>query len=77
MLTNEHLMSLNLPKNFEISIFANNIESPRQMAETKNGFVIVGSKSGQSIYALHDNNNDGTAEIKILIAMDLYQILLV
>lgn len=71
MLTNEHLMSLNLPKNFEISIFANNIESPRQMAETKNGFVIVGSKSGQSIYALHDNNNDGTAEIKILIAKDL------
>ena len=71
ILTNEHLMSLNLPKNFEISIFANNLESPRQMAETKNGFVIVGSKSGQSIYALHDNNNDGTAEIKILIAKDL------
>ncbi len=38
MLTNEHLMSLNLPKNFEISIFANNIESPRQMAETKKWF---------------------------------------
>jgi glucose/arabinose dehydrogenase len=71
ILTNENLMKLNLPKNFEISIFANNLESPRQMAETKNGFVIVGSKSGQSIYALHDNNNDGTAEIKILIAKDL------
>ena len=71
ILANEHLMSLNLPKNFEISIFANDLESPRQMAETKNGFVIVGSKSGQSIYALHDNNNDGTAETKILIAKDL------
>jgi glucose/arabinose dehydrogenase len=71
ILTNEYLMKLNLPKNFEISIFANNLESPRQMAETKNGFVIVGSKSGQSIYALHDNNNDGTADMKILIAKDL------
>ena len=71
VLTSENLMSLKLPKNFEISIFANNLESPRQMAETKNGFVIVGSKNGKSIYALHDNNNDGIAEIKILIAKDL------
>jgi glucose/arabinose dehydrogenase len=62
---------LNVPEGFEISIFANNLESPRQIAETNNGFVIVGSKNGKNIFALFDSDKDGEAETKILIAEGL------
>ena len=62
---------LNIPDGFEISIFADNLESPRQIAETENGYVIVGSKKGDKIYAFNDINSDGYAEEKILIAENL------
>ena len=38
--------SLDVPQGFEISIYADNLESPRQIAETDKGFIIVGSKNG-------------------------------
>ena len=43
---NSDLDKLNIPNGFHISIFADNLESPRQIAETDNGYVIVGSKNG-------------------------------
>ena len=39
-----NLNKLNVPDGFEISIFADNLESPRQLAETDAGYVIAGSK---------------------------------
>ena len=62
---------LQIPEGFEINIYAENIESPRQITETEDGFIIVGSKNGKSIYALNDIDNDGFAEEKILIANGL------
>ena len=53
----EKIEELNLPNGFEISIFADNLNSPRQITETKDGFIIVGSKNG-----------DNYAEKRILIA---------
>ena len=67
----EKLNYLTLPEGFEISIFAEGLNSPRQISETEAGYVIVGSKKGDKIYALHDNNLDGYAEKKILIAKGL------
>ena len=63
--------SLEVPQGFEINIYADNLESPRQIAETDNGFIIVGSKNGKNVNALFDSNKDGVAETKILIAQGL------
>jgi glucose/arabinose dehydrogenase len=65
------LDKLNLPKGFEITIFADNLDSPRQLAETDKGYVIAGSKKGNKIYALFDQDLDGYAEKRILIADNL------
>ena len=40
---------LNIPDGFEISIFADNLNSPRQLAETEKGYVVAGSKKGDKI----------------------------
>ena len=68
---NPYLEKLNVPDGFEISIFADNLDSPRQIAETEKGYVVVGSKKGDKIFALYDINSDGFAEEKILIAENL------
>ena len=68
---NSELNKLNIPAGFEISIFADNLESPRQIAETDNGYVIAGSKKGNKIYAFHDEDLDGYAEKRILTAENL------
>ena len=63
-----NLERLIIPEGFEISIFADKIESPRQLVETDAGYVIAGSKKGDKLYALQDLDFDGYAEKKILIA---------
>ena len=65
------LEKLNLPAGFEINVYSEQLESPRQITETKAGFVIVGSKNGDKIFALFDSDKDGFAEEKILIVSDL------
>ncbi|MFL2720826.1 MAG: PQQ-dependent sugar dehydrogenase [Gammaproteobacteria bacterium] len=72
MLTSStNLNKLNVPDGFEISIFADKIQTPRQITETQNGFIIVGSKKGDKILALHDSNSDGYAESSIIVAEGL------
>ena len=45
-LNSANLERLIIPEGFEISIFADELESPRQLAETDAGYVIAGSKKG-------------------------------
>ena len=66
-----YLDKLIIPDGFEISIYAENLDSPRQLTETDKGYVVAGSKKGDKIYAFLDNNSDGYAEKRILIAEDL------
>ena len=66
-----NINKLFIPEGFEISIYAENLDSPRQLTETGDGFIIVGSKNGDKIFALNDANNDGSAEQKILLANGL------
>ena len=68
---NSDLDKLNVPYGFEISIFADKLDSPRQLAETDEGYVIAGSKKGNKIYALLDQDLDGYAEKRILVADNL------
>lgn len=70
-----HLFSMDLnhlvlEDGFEISIFAENLDSPRQMAQGKNGTIFVAERSGQ-IIGLIDSDNNGQADQKIIIANDL------
>ena len=69
-LYSERLDNLYVPDGFEINIYADNLNSPRQMAETDEGYIIVGSKKGSEVVALIDKNSDGTYE-KVVIANDL------
>ena len=44
-----NLGKLILPENFEITIFAKDLNTPRQITETTYGHIIVGSKKGNEI----------------------------
>ena len=50
-----------LEPGFDISIFASNLDAPRQMVEGKNGTIFVGERGGQ-IIALRDTDNNGQAD---------------
>ena len=61
---------LKLDPGFKISIFASDLDQPRQMIESKNGTIFVGERSGQ-IIALSDYDGNGRADSKRVIADDL------
>ena len=67
---NSNLNKLTLPQGFKISIYADNLDSPRQITETE-GFIVVGSKNGNKILALNDKDKDGFVDEKIIIASGL------
>ena len=46
--------NLFLPEGFKINIYAEDVKSARQIAESPNGAIFVGSKSGDSVMALID-----------------------
>ena len=63
--------NLLLPEGFVISIAANELNSPRQIAETSAGHIVVGSKKGDEVVALLDEDNDGFFERKVTLANGL------
>ena len=48
----EALAKLEFPKDFKVEIFIDNIDSPRQIAESPEGNLFIGSKNGGVIYAI-------------------------
>ncbi len=70
-LYSSNIDDLVLPQGFDISIVASDLDSPRQLAETKSGHVIVGSKRGNEIVALIDSDNNGYFEKKVIVANGL------
>lgn len=70
LLTDYLLKDLNVPHGFEISILASDLNTPRQIAETKDGHLIVGSKKGSEVVALVKENND-EAYREVVVADDL------
>ncbi len=48
----DNLKALKVPDNFEISVIFEGLDTPRQIAETENGHIIVGSKQGSEVVAL-------------------------
>ena len=71
IINSNDISKLNLPNGFEISIYANDLQSPRQITETDKGYIVVGSKNGDKIFALFDEDEDGFAENRTLIMSGL------
>lgn len=65
------LEELTVPEGFEISIFASDLDSPRQLTETKDGAIIVGSKKGTKVLAIVDKDKDGVFESQKVVAENL------
>ena len=64
------MSQLQIPPGFAISIYASNLDSPRQMAEGLDGTIFVGERSGQ-IIALFDSDRNGQVDAKRVIAENL------
>ncbi len=61
---------LQAPTGYQVSFFAPpmlGLKSPRQLAVGENDWVFAGSRSG-NVYALRDDDNDGTADTSRLVA---------
>ena len=65
-----NIQQLRLDPGFTVSIFASDLDQPRQMIESKNGMIFIGERSGQ-IIALLDSDGNGQADSKRVIADDL------
>ena len=63
----DNIEKLKVPQNFAIDIISAGLDSPRQLAETNNGHILVGSKKGSEVVALIDRNKSGTYE-KLVVA---------
>jgi glucose/arabinose dehydrogenase len=66
-----HPEKVRLPAGFSISIWAENIKGPRQMALASDGTVFVGTWPVGSVYALADRDKDNRADEVMTIASGL------
>jgi glucose/arabinose dehydrogenase len=58
------LEGIKLPAGFHISIFADSVDNARSLAMGDKGTIFVGNRTGNKVYALVDENNDGVADKK-------------
>ncbi|MDA9274335.1 hypothetical protein N9Q01_02530 [Gammaproteobacteria bacterium] len=65
-----NIEKLKLDPGFAISIFANDLDQPRQMAEGKGGTIFLGQRSGE-ILALIDSDNNGQVDSRRVVADNL------
>ena len=56
---------------YAISVFASEIDSPRQIAEGIDGRIYVGSRRSGKVIALRDTDNNGVVDEKIVVAEGL------
>jgi glucose/arabinose dehydrogenase len=55
--SNSIISDLEIEDGFSIEIFVDEIDTPRQIAESDEGLIFVGSRSGGVIYAIDQNKN--------------------
>ena len=65
------LEQLKLPEGFSITIFAKNLPNARTLAISESGVVYVGTRQQGDVYAVKDNDGDGFAEKRYVIARNL------
>jgi glucose/arabinose dehydrogenase len=62
---------IKLPTGFKISVWAADVPNARSMAISDNGIVFVGNRQEKNVYALVDENADGKADYKFILAEGL------
>jgi glucose/arabinose dehydrogenase len=65
------LDKLQLPEGFSIDVWAAEVPNARSMAVSESGIVFVGNRQENNVYALADENGDGKADSKYVLATDL------
>lgn len=65
------LDKLRLPEGFSIDLWAAEVPNARSMAISESGIVFVGNRQENNVYALVDENGDGKADSKYVLATDL------
>ncbi|MDF2158179.1 sorbosone dehydrogenase family protein [Algoriphagus sp. CAU 1675] len=60
-----------LPEGFKIEVWAADVPNARSMAISDNGIIFVGNRQENNVYALVDENADGKADSKFILAEDL------
>jgi glucose/arabinose dehydrogenase len=63
---------IKLPPGFNIGLYASDVPNARQMVLSQNGTLFVGTRDRGNVYAVLDNNKDGTADEVITIAKGLH-----
>jgi glucose/arabinose dehydrogenase len=63
---------IELPPGFAISYFAKDLENARSMVLSPGGTLFVGTRRAGSVYAVRDENNDGVADKKWVVAQGLH-----
>lgn len=62
---------IKLPAGFRLELFARDVPNARSLALGEDGTVYVGSRTAGKVYALRDEDGDGLAERRYVIAQDL------
>ena len=65
------LDKLKLPEGFSIDVWAAEVSNARSMAISETGILFVGNRQENNVYALIDENGDGRADSKYVLANDL------
>lgn len=65
------LEKISLPENFKIEVWAADVPNARSMAISEEGIVFVGNRQGKEVFALVDENGDGKADSKFILAEGL------
>ncbi len=65
------LSDIKLPAGFQLTVFAKEVSNARSMCLGANGTVFVGTRDAGLVYALRDNDGDGIAEERFIVAKDL------
>jgi glucose/arabinose dehydrogenase len=65
------LDDLKIDSKYKIEVYASNLDSPRQLAESDDGWIFLGSRSGGNIFAIRDTDGNGESDEKLLVAEGL------
>ncbi|MDB9830069.1 PQQ-dependent sugar dehydrogenase [Gammaproteobacteria bacterium] len=65
------LDDLQIDSRYKIEVFASGLDSPRQLAESNDGWIFIGSRSGGKIFAIRDSDGNGESDERFLLAEGL------
>ncbi|MDB9907208.1 PQQ-dependent sugar dehydrogenase [Gammaproteobacteria bacterium] len=62
------LDDLQIDSSYKIEVYASGLDSPRQLTESDDGWIFLGSRSGGSVFAIRDTDENGVSDEKVLVA---------